>query len=232
MAVVTALALHAGWLYAGTLVAGRHRHRTEGPADGARQPRSGRQNPGGRTGPGRRPPDGAAGSGTADRAARGSPAGQPTPTRPCALPPPAHRPPPPSPRPRSPRCSAARPGRSRPVMPSISGRNFSALRLTPPPMMNSSGENSISTCARYFWTRCAQCVPAQVLVLLGLGRGVLLRLVAVQLQVAELGVGDQAAVDEQRAADARTEGQQDHRALAAAARAEASSRPRPPRPRR
>lgn len=37
------------------------------------------------------------------------------------------------------------------------GRNFWDLRLTPPPMMKSSGENSISTCARYFWTRWAQC---------------------------------------------------------------------------
>ncbi|EGJ77201.1 putative GTP-dependent nucleic acid-binding protein EngD [Streptomyces sp. Tu6071] len=42
-------------------------------------------------------------------------------------------------------------------MPSMWGRNFSDLRLTPPPMTRSSGEKSISTWARYFSTRFAQC---------------------------------------------------------------------------
>jgi hypothetical protein len=63
-------------------------------------------------------------------------------------------------------------------------------------------------------------LPGEVRVLLGLGRRPLLRVVAVQLEVAQLGVGDQAAVDEQGAADARAEGQQDDGALAAAAGAE------------
>jgi hypothetical protein len=55
-------------------------------------------------------------------------------------------------------------------------------------------------------------LPGQLLVLLGLAGGPLLRVVAVQLQVAQLGVGDEDAVDEEGTADACAEGEQDDRA--------------------
>ncbi len=157
-ATVTGLATHTGWLYAGTLLAAAvaaaravrtaARWRVEAGAEEVTVPQAagGEVVPGGPGSPtarlvldvgGELVPGGSAGpdvaglgSGLRRRHRR---------SRRCR------------------RCSAARPGRSPRWMPWISGRNLSALRLTPPPMTKRSGEKSISTWARYFCTRWAQC---------------------------------------------------------------------------
>ena len=70
-------------------------------------------------------------------------------------------------------------------------------------------------------TSAAHCLPAQAALDADAGRGALLGLLAPDLQVAELGVGHQPSVDEQRRADSGAERHDQHRSVAPATRAHA-----------
>ena len=96
----------------------------------------------------------------------------------------------------------------------MSGRNLSAFLLTPPPTMMRSGENSAS---RYLEVRVETLrplLPRQLFRLAHAVGGEALGVLLAHLEVAELGVGHQLAVEEHRAADAGAEGDHDHHAAA------------------
>ena len=131
-------------------------------------------------------------------------------------------------------CGGARPGRP-PTMPAwlsssagttgvrqVSfGRNLSAFLDTPPPMMNRSGQSRSSTMRRYSSTRDAHSSQSSSRRSRHrVGRPVL-GVAAPQGEVAELGVGHQAAVDHDGRADAGAEGDGDDHAGLAPGRTEA-----------
>ncbi len=86
---------------------------------------------------------------------------------------------------------------------SMSGRNRSARLLTPPPTTNSSGLNSFSKRPVVGGQPLRPRLPGQVLTLPGDVGGPGLGVVPVDLQVAELGVGHQLAVEDQGACRSR-----------------------------
>ncbi len=111
-------------------------------------------------------------------------------------------------------CRAAGTTRGRGVS---SGTNSAARREIPPPRMIRSGQRSWSMRSMYSSRRCGPRLHAQLLGLADRGRRPQLGVLAAHLDVAELGVRHQPAVEEERRADARAERQhQDHPAHAGA----------------
>ena len=103
------------------------------------------------------------------------------------------------------------------VSTSMCGSHLSAFRLAPPPTMISSGENSLTTVAQVALDPLGPLLPRQLLAVAGARRGPVLGVVAVDLEVAELGVRHEHAVDEQPRTDAGAERQHEHDAAAVAA---------------
>ena len=102
------------------------------------------------------------------------------------------------------------------------GKNFSAFLLMPPPMMNRSGEKSFSISLRNSLSRLAHCFQESFFVRANLLRSALLGFLATNHKVAEFGVREQFAVEENRRADAGAERQQNDDPVAVLARAEAN----------
>ena len=108
------------------------------------------------------------------------------------------------------------------VATSMWGSHLSDFLLTPPPTMIRSGESSATPCVEVAVDPLGPVLPRQVLTLAGARRRLRLGDVAVDLDVAELGVRHEHTVGEQARPDPRAEGEHQHHACVGPSGAEAN----------